>query len=176
MIKFIMLDFDGVLNSVDSSTAGNALGMHRLEDLDIVRFGLLKFLCDQTDAQIVISSSWRVGREVDWFVGYFEGKGNWRRAPIMGMTPRGSGFRGDEINAYLEANALDSDGCKYVIFDDDSDFHDDQPFIHIDRITGLTLRHVMRAIDILGVGKNGDTDIIEGLRSHVDFKRTKTNG
>jgi hypothetical protein len=176
MIKLIFLDIDGVLNSVDSSTAANALKLHRLEDFDKVRFGLLKWLCDQTDAQIVISSTWRIGRTPDWFIGYFEAQGCWRYAPVVGMTPRGGGFRGKEVNEYLETNGFRPETCKHVIFDDDSDFFDDQPFIHVDRITGLTLRHVYRAIDILGLGKEADESVVEGLRAHVEFERKATNG
>lgn len=176
MKKFIFLDIDGVLNSIDLSVAQQATERapkSRLHDIDPVRVGLLKWVVDMTNANIVISSTWRTGRTAEWFVGFFEAL-NWCNPPIVGVTPISNGIRGDEINEYLTLNGQEE--CKYVILDDDSDFHENQPFIHVDRIAGLSLKHTIACIDILGLDNEYDRDVLESLREHATFERTTTFG
>lgn len=172
-MKVIFLDIDGVLNSVEYSVGmqTNKRSM-RIEDADPVKVGLLQFVCEQTDAKIVISSTWRIGRKVEWFDGFFSSFG-WFQPPVIGLTPRrariGSIGRGDEINDWLDDhNDLNIE--QYVIVDDDSDFYDDQPFVQTNGVYGLTLKETIKMIDVLGLGENAKPQSIEGLRQHVDFK------
>lgn len=166
-MKIIFLDIDGVLNSVEHSVAAPGTNI-RLYRVDPVKVGLLRFLVEQTGANIVISSTWRYGRNLQWFEGYFEHFG-WL-APIIGMTPRLDKMRGDEVNAWLEDDDQKvGEEINYIIFDDDSDFHPTQRLIKCDAVCGLTLRNVLDAIDMLGQGPDAEPDVIEGLWKHVDF-------
>jgi len=169
-MKILFLDIDGVLNSVEYAVGANTINRSvRLDDADPVKVGLLRFICDQTDARIVISSTWRIGRDPAWFDGFFSSFG-WFQPPIEGVTPRsariGSIGRGDEINEWLETRQVD----RYVIVDDDSDFYGDQPLVQTNGVYGLTLKETIEMIDILGLGGKGDLARVESLRRHVDFK------
>lgn len=171
--KLLFVDIDGVLNSIDLSIAHRSLERaprHRLHDIDIVRVGILKWIVDMTGAEIVISSTWRIGRNVEWFVGFFEAL-NWPMPPIVGCTPTGSGFRGQEINDWLKEHSFDLGNCKYLILDDDSDFYDDQPFLHVDRIVGLSLKHACKSVRFLGLKNEEDLRTLEDLERHVNFVR-----
>lgn len=174
MKKVIFLDFDGVLNSIDSNIAARAFSTPkhlRMCEVDNVRLGLLKWLCEITDAKIVISSSWRIGRTVDWFCGFFEARG-WVLPPIIDLTPNISGHRGEEVNVFLNG---DIHYEKYVIFDDDRDFFEFQNLIHVKRNSGLTINHIFQAIDMLGLSDSlteEEVKSIQDLRLQVEFENT----
>lgn len=169
-MKLIFLDIDGVLNSVEYSIGmRTSTNRYVLHSADPVKIGLLRFLCEMTKADIVITSTWRLGKEASWFEGYFEREG-WPNPPILDITPIGSDNkigRGDEVGAWLEHHS-DGTPIHYVIFDDDSDFYDYQPLIHCDATYGLTLKEVIKAIDILGLRDVDDIKTIEDLRQYVD--------
>lgn len=176
MTKIIFLDIDGVLNSIDLSLykrSSEVEPTRLLNNVDPIRVGILKWIVDMTDAKIVISSSWRHGKTPDWFIGFFEGF-NWCFPPVIGCTPDLDGIRGEEVKTYLDANY--NEPPPHVIFDDDSDFYEDQPFIHVSRITGLSLKHAIKAIDYLGLKNKKDETLIEDLRRHATFKRKTTLG
>jgi len=173
MDKLIFLDIDGVLNSLDLTLMTKSLERqpkHRLFEVDPVRVGVLKWIVDMTEAQIVISSTWRYGNPEEWFVGYFEAL-NWVNCPIYGCTPSDTetSFRGDQVNEYLDS--LFEERPRYVILDDDSDFYLDQKFIHVDRCTGLTLKHAIACVDLLGLADEENRRSVEGLREHATFER-----
>lgn len=173
-MKIIFLDIDGVLNSVEHSVGMKNYhhDMFRMDEADPVKIGLLRFVCEQTDAKIVISSSWRIGRTKDWFIGYFE-RARWPMPPVYGMTPTdariGKRGRGDEINQWRDDHMSPEDKDPWVIIDDDSDFYEWQPFVKTNGVYGLTLKETLKMIDILGPGKNANLLTIESLRTHVDF-------
>ena len=78
-------------------------------------------------------------------------------------------MRGDEVQAWLDDDDKKcGENHTYVIFDDDSDFHPDQPLIKCNPACGLTLKDVIKAVDILGIGVNGNTKEVEDLRQFVD--------
>ena len=88
-MNLIFLDIDGVLNSVDSAVAHHALHpKHHREEfrLDPISVGLLKLLCEITDAKIVISSMWRLSRQTGEFHDIFAHYG-WIAAPVISRTP-----------------------------------------------------------------------------------------
>lgn len=166
MMKVIFLDIDGVLNSVEHSIAAHAnKSSTRTHRVDPVRVGLLRWLVEQTGAKIVISSTWRYGHSLQWFEGYFE-KLEWS-APIIGLTPKLDLRRGEEVDAWLrDDNEKVGEEITYVIFDDGSDFHDWQPLIKCDSVMGLTLKNILDAIDVLGLGPDGDPKEVESLRNY----------
>ena len=61
-MKIIFLDIDGVLNS---RRFDNGCNRKEGEFIDITRLKLIKELVDKTDAEIVLSTSWRVEWDKD---------------------------------------------------------------------------------------------------------------
>lgn len=157
--KIIFLDIDGVLNSVDSSIAfykwmprGTKIQME--DRLDSVSIGLLRRLCIETGAKIVISSTWRMGRTESDFVEIFARHG-WEDFPIVGLTPIGHTLfevghreRGQEIQYWLDHNG----NPEYIILDDDSDMLDSQMsrFIHCSNVNGFRSKHYCQALRLFG--------------------------
>jgi len=121
--KIIFLDIDGVLNVYCPTR--DSYGCH----FHIEFINNLKRLIDETGAEIVISSTWRLS-------GFKILLEMWdaRKLPgqVIGITDilhytqdDMSGIRGDEVRRWLDENPTQS----YVIIDDDTDFHTDQlPF------------------------------------------------
>ena len=157
MDKYIFLDIDGVLNSEQYylekpqhkrwKEFKDKLDKHiawGVCNIDPKAVKLLNKLVTETNAKIVVSSSWRGDyalQTIFSLAGIIE--------PIYGETPRlESRFRGEEIKFWLEKQ---SKPYKYVIIDDDSDMFDDQKpyFIHTDYEFGLTKSDVDKAIKIL---------------------------
>lgn len=171
-MKVIFLDIDGVLNCLEDRVALGALGIEvPMHAVDKCKVGLVAWLCELTGAKVVISSTWRILFDVDWFKGFFEGNG-WIDPPIIDKTIKCSSFRGDEVQEWVDKiNKPTDEEFKYVILDDDSDFHDTQPLVLCDGTFGFTLREVVKAYDMLGPAEGVDVRKIEDLRSRVDPKR-----
>jgi hypothetical protein len=165
-VNVIFLDIDGVLNSIRSMIAVHDPQVghkpHRSymerhsDELDTMAILLLRRLCIEADAKIVISSSWRIlYHELSDFVQFFADHG-WENAPVIGVTPRLDSMRGDEVQRYVFDHP---EITKYVIFDDDSDFFNDQPLVHVNMADGLCLKHFVKALDILVPGHKMVTDL-----------------
>ena len=112
-MKVIFLDVDGVLNSnayVDYTLKNNVKGI--LEEIDPKTIEMLKYALDVTDAQIVVSSSWRNIRKFEQLKELFlrYGINLDEKTPVLGHE------RGLEIKQYLEEH-VDID--QYLILDDD---------------------------------------------------------
>lgn len=145
----IFLDIDGVMNSGRSMRANK--GKSLPFDKEAVR--ALERILAETNARIVVSSTWRFNRTVDQLNEIMES----HRLPgwVVDVTPTHldetdaitskSGVklyraeaRGTEICAYLRANP---DAANYVVIDDDSDMDgvDETRFFQTDFEQGLTL-------------------------------------
>lgn len=173
-MNVIFLDIDGVLNhelwyksqfhqkqmlkkakELYNGDVKNSSKDWEISQFDPDRISLLNSLTDDTDAKIVISSTWRKGKTLeDMQILLNEELGV--KAEIIGMTPylrfldyddedfNDSVPRGCEIKAWIDKNIGDkhSDSCefKYVIFDDDSDmlYQQKNNYIRVDRYCGLT--------------------------------------
>ena len=158
-MKIIFLDIDGVLNSVDSMVAANNLRRPaenprlKLSErrLDHVCIGILKRICDESGAHIVVSSVWRLNSDINRLKLIFSYYG-WKDIPILGVTEvlrSSSNRRGMEIQAWLDSNPQ----CEnYIILDDDSDMleHQQEHFVHVSNISGLRAKHFCQALRILG--------------------------
>ena len=179
MKKIIFLDFDGVLNSElyyksnrysehskkqkkqlnKNYTFGDIQKLPQLTikqklllykfDIDPLAIEYLNNLIKDTNAEIVVSSTWRnKGKELLQQILELRGF----KGKIIGVTPHGCDccVRGNEIRKWLQINKLEHK-CKYVIFDDDSDmlFWQRENFILIDGYVGLTPSNVYKAKRIL---------------------------
>ena len=95
--KIIFLDFDGVLNDVTYLAQFHRNpGVHSAKDsLDPQRISLLKNLCSLTDAEVVLTSTWRDDIETRKYL-----KSHWA-IPIIGTTPHKYDRRGFEIHQWI---------------------------------------------------------------------------
>jgi hypothetical protein len=173
-MKIIFLDFDGVLNSSQflkrSEFAApltereakyrfghphSNLDTYDLRMIDHTKVMLLNQIIERTGAQVVISSSWRLGRDISdlrdvlVFCGFV--------GEVIGVTPElWNSIRGEEINEWLCENwgvGLDDD--VFVILDDDDDMGIlSGSLVQTSMKTGLTQYDVERAI--LRLNKNDD--------------------
>lgn len=161
MKKIIFLDVDGVLNN-DASVEyyGGFGGFFQEEDVvteqnirwDREAVDNLRLIVENTDAKIVMSSTWRTYLSVDKFREMFVVYG-WSDAPVIDRTPNfyseigRSPSRGIEVNAWINDNDVD----RYVIIDDINQFLPDQQefFINTWPLDGLTFDDAIQAIDIL---------------------------
>ena len=114
----IFLDIDGVLNNVDS-----AVRYKTTEKLDIHSVSVLKAISKEHRANIVISSTWRLGLNWREYISSAFRQAKWDSPPIIDRTPTlGDGPRGFEIEAWLQKNRT----MNFVILDDEDDMLPEQ--------------------------------------------------
>lgn len=159
MLKVIFLDFDGVINAQTgewkTTEVPDYLGYcpHNPKLIEH-----LNHLIDQTQAKLVISSTWRLGTDVTTLQQVCTALGI--HGTVIGKTDSLGKWtvRGNEIAKYIDENKeqLGYDYSwnykSYVILDDDSDMLLPQAanFVRVDNEVGLTLKDVEAAKTILG--------------------------
>jgi hypothetical protein len=160
-IKVVFLDIDGVLNSVEFARRTEFTGWPD-GHIDHEAVKHLNRLITETDAKIVISSSWRKMLDPEELakvlaragcVGEVIGETPdfWKREREQELWERPTQRfeRGDEIQAWLDEHS-EVEIEAFVIFDDDSDMvHLVDRFIKTDSETGLLDEHIERAITML---------------------------
>ena len=110
--KIIFLDFDGVIITPRTEF------LH----FDPICMEHLKHIIDETNAFIVISSTWKIGTPFIELKAMFEPFGMFQR--VLGTTPNidGDFVRGREIDTWLNSiHAKRFDIKNFIILDDDSD-------------------------------------------------------
>ena len=152
-MKIIFLDVDGVLNYIGCKS--HAYGYYFVED-DKIK--LLKEIIDRTEAQIVLSSSWRVERFDKYkFIKPYKyklyhklvKKLNEYGLTILSHTPVLHEWRGKEIDQWLknwDGEVIEN----FVILDDryDMDPYMDK-LVQTSLSVGLTREAVEQAVKIL---------------------------
>ena len=147
--KYLFLDIDGVLNTGRNDYLDPEKYGHHFDNEAV---GNLRRIINATNADLVISSSWKhMGvkrmREIwdDW---HLPGR-------VIGCTPGEWGdnnTRGGEIQAWLDNNS--EGACAYVIFDDmEADKEIDGQFLHWVQVNphcGISAEDAEIAIQILG--------------------------
>lgn len=157
MKRYIFLDIDGVINTERYQAQLELAGKPIRDELgpfyDPAAVGHLKHIVDMTNAEVVITSSWRM-QGIDIM------NRAWcqRRMPgiLAGITPviKSSYYciRGMEIIQWLAENENENEIVSYVIIDDCHDFLPEQErlLVNTDPYIGITYADALRAIDILG--------------------------
>lgn len=149
-MKIIFLDIDGVLNGIDYVKSSGKFGVV----IDPERIKLLKTIVATTNAEIVLSSSWRehwnstsincdeIGQEINKIF-------RQHKLYIYDKTPDLSFKRAEEIKAWL----ADYPGTTHYVILDDEKFTDSQLLPHhiktSDEAGGLTQEDSIQAIKIL---------------------------
>jgi hypothetical protein len=156
-MKIIFLDIDGVLNSMNGLYLRG--GQSRM-DLYTEHMQVLRWILDRTDARIVVSSTWRMGRTVEELKQLFYNYGLQSRF-IIDKTPYLSGQeRGDEIGEWLQMTSHEIES--YVIIDDDADMNIYTPaLVQTNGDYGLTY---VEAHEVLGVLNGKEHNEREFLR------------
>lgn len=137
----LFLDIDGVLNTTRSFIYVKQSNLP-IDTLDPVACSLLKYIQEETDCKIVISSTWRILsslEEISKAVGI----------KVTDKTPEiNSRHRGTEIDLWMQQNYYPP---KYVILDDDSDMLESQMsnFVKTEFNEGLLWKHVEKIIQLL---------------------------
>ena len=173
--KIIFLDFDGVLNSTPfleregwfegpltqrehkfrCEHASSNVDVSDLRMIDRTKVILLNQIIEKTGAKVVISSSWRLGRNVDDLIDALEYHGF--VGEVTSMTPELCGaIRGEEISEWMyDAMLLPGEDITFVILDDDDDMGTLRGnLVKTSMKYGLTPYDVERAIMMLN--KNDD--------------------
>ena len=146
--KYLFLDFDGVLNTMEYQTALQWKGEQRKDQygslFDPYAVENLNLIIEHTAAKIVITSSWRLEELNRVCFNNLEGGDN-----SYSVIPYGT--RGLEINEWLSTNTNYNAGYSYVIIDDFDDFISSQkPHVVLtEPETGLTKELAEKAIDII---------------------------
>ena len=135
-MKVLFLDIDGVLNSIRTCTATGAYP-HDFDEkgkrrFDWIAVSLIRKLCVDHDAKIVISSTWRTTYSPTEI-------GLGLTLPCIDRTPVLNTHRGVEIDTWLNSHP---EVTHYAIVDDDSDmlFHQREYFVQTDAQEGLLYR------------------------------------
>lgn len=154
-MKIIFLDFDGVITTLESRW-----------NIDSEKCKLVKRICDETGAKIVISSSWRKSN-LEYTMKQFSKESFLLYDYVVDITKRlsisGSASitipRGVEILQYIKSH---DSITNYVILDDDTDMllWQRNHFVHTRTYEGINEKNVEQAIKILNM--------------NVDFITTKT--
>ena len=140
--KIVFLDFDGVLNSEQSV---KQLGTrYRFARANV---NALNEALKQTDARIVITSSWREGWTLKEIVVFLERDGV-VPGRVVGKTRALGGKRGIEIDAWLCSAPYNVES--FVIFDDKDDMamHQNR-LVQVNQQVGLIFSDAQRAIELL---------------------------
>lgn len=153
MDKLLFLDIDGVLNSTQSAHYYMRLKQQAYEEFCPIAVSNLNYIIDKIpDLKIVISSSWRIGKDFEHLKTVLHSLGV-NVKPIIDMTPIVfSGDRGHEISMWLEVNVRQ--GCKMVILDDDNDMgYLQDALIQTDYQVGLSWIEVEKILKFFGNDK-----------------------
>ncbi len=149
-MRVVFLDFDGVLNSralVERAPAPLAIGLDLL-DADAV--ASVERFCVAENAEIVVTSTWRLTFDRAALEHLLRAKGltTARVRDVTPMIPHKRG-RGQEIQSWLDAqSSAHLEGI--VILDDDPDMLHLMPWlVQTSFETGLTAAHLDDALTIL---------------------------
>jgi hypothetical protein len=157
-MKIIFLDVDGVLVTWNSLHVWGLSGPTKSRSGGMLDPGPVKILneiIEKTGANIVISSSWRIGRTLDRLKSDLT-EGGVNCSTMVDFTPRrNDAKRGLEIqewlNHYYFLNKIHPE--KMVILDDE--ISDMDPFKHLvvqsSMETGLTEVHLVRVLEMLNL-------------------------
>ena len=165
-MKIIFLDVDGVLNSIDDlmeyREKNNIKGSILYDDIADKRVELLKQIVENSNAKIVISSSWRMG----WIRNGKPKEYN-KESLLYKLHTKLKEFglsfidvtpylwdeniryrRGDEIKSWLDSHP---DVTHFVILDDENDMNEftQTNLVQTTYQHGLLQEHVDKALQIL---------------------------
>lgn len=158
-MRILFLDVDGVLNTandfIQPRPGGNdILNQACVNNLESIVFHNWVDTGRPFVDLVVLSSSWRIGGEGSKHMQRLRKVLLAHEIHIHSVTPKSdNGFRGNEIGMWFidNFNTREKENVKYVILDDDADFHPHQKpfFVQTNFAEGLTKELAEKAIQIL---------------------------
>jgi len=153
----IFLDIDGVICTMRACIASGQRGCW-MSAFDQTSMQFLNRICIEfPETKIIISSTWRHGKNREYFYVLFASAGygqlanaihkDWKTDDIVISKNQ---FRGYEIEKWLlDHDAIDD---PYIILDDDSDMLDYQKdkFVRTDCHEGITSKNMRRIFELYG--------------------------
>lgn len=139
MKRIIFLDIDGVITNIIGGW----------DNWNIYSVDYLKFICEEGNVKIVITSTWRKNHDKKFFksiLGKYLHKDY--STKILNVT------RGEEVEEWLSRH-LEVD--EYLILDDDTDFTSHQKkhhFIHTNGYDGLLFKDFMKIREYFKIEKH----------------------
>lgn len=139
VMNIIFLDVDGVLNSAKELSEG---------PFSKISLSVLKRIVDETNAKIVVISSWRL-LEFSRKILLSELEKYHLKESVIGMTPHLPSNREEEIMTYLKSNEFPN--LNFIILDDQVIEYQDleEHVIKIDPYFGLNEEHLEICIHLL---------------------------
>jgi len=151
MVKYIFLDFNGVLNTEQYQTELRIAGRYISDEygplFDPKAVARLCEIIEKTKAKIVVTSSWRYIHDKDAL------SRMWEKRELPGKiycslpTECTENHRGNEIKEFISHET----NTPYVILDDLDEFLPEQKeaFIKVNPVSGISQNDVNKAIEIL---------------------------
>ncbi len=152
-MKVLFLDFDGVLNSIDSIQKRHTItGKYEpITGIHDQHVKLLNGIVERTGCTIAISSVWRTNHKIPWIRGRMTDRGFLYPRIVYGQpTPyfAQSKVRGLEIQKWIDDFGKDIESI--CILDDSDDMHHLLPFlVRTSGMTGLIPEIVEKVVDML---------------------------
>lgn len=151
----IFLDFDGVVETIywDKNEDGIIdVNVHKAGKIELNNkqaIGWLNELYRRIPYDVVVTSTWRLGKTVEELQALFYNSGFDPEIKIIGKTDRFDGsLRGDEIRVYLCDHPEIKD---FIIIDDDNDMLEfTDRLIKTDCLLGFTIYDFNKALKMLG--------------------------
>lgn len=119
-MRIIFLDYDGVLNNPFFLLRQPKRGAEN--DFDPKKVEILKEICKQTGAKIILTSSWRFDKRARMFL--LE-----KGIPIYDVLKPDIGTRGEDIDLWLQETTLNVEN--YLILDDETSGYSREQMEHI---------------------------------------------
>lgn len=164
--RVIFLDYDGVLN--DPQYLSKLKPDHKTyEELDPKRLSLLKTLCTETKAKVVLTSTWRDDIETrKWIRTHYS-------IPVLGATPHRGDNRGMEIHQWIVDSKFNG---QYIIIDDeDADLNETQKqhlvYTREGHTLGLERKHITFAkalFQSFSITQWADADFITAILESIE--------
>ena len=150
----IFLDFDGVVETIywEKDNYGtltlNSLKKYPREYLNNTQaIGWLNELYKKIPYNIVISSTWRIGMNIQQLQDLLERSGFDKKIKIIGTTPILHQKRGKETQKWIDDNHFKG---KFIIVDDDNDMcHLSEHLIKTDSLLGFTIYDYQKSLEVL---------------------------
>lgn len=153
IMNIIFLDVDGVLNNIKDAEEQYERILTPIVGFDWPfskrSLNVLKRIVDETDAKIVVTSTWRL-REQGRKTLLSELEKYDLKEKVIGWTPNLKAFnREEEIIAYLKSNEYTN--LNFIILDDEVRWYKDlkEYVIKIDAYLGLNEEHLEPSINLL---------------------------
>ncbi len=152
-MKICFLDIDGVLNSADYMLHRKHLPRPTRHNIDALTVPRLNEVTSQTGARLVISSTWRLGKSVQWLADILGMHGV--TGTVIDKTPsvlvlggKYRAARGIEIQTWIDAQDVKPE--RFAIIDDDRDMaHLSDRLVKTTWELGMLDEHVERCVELL---------------------------